>query len=400
MVRREFLLALTLALLALGVGASLGLWSDEPLQAEPIPGGDISDTPESHKLAVAFPKLSFDRPVDLQDPGTGPERLYVVEQPGRIKVFPNTPKAAEAREVLNLEDKVATGGEKGLLGMAFHPRFASNGAIFVNYTAPNPLRTVIARYKVTQDVADPGSGQVILEIPQPFGNHNGGQLAFGPDGHLYIAVGDGGSGGDPMNHGQRRETLLGAILRIDVDREAPNMRYAIPKDNPFKGNKRGWREEIWAYGLRNPWRISFDPKTRELWAGDVGQNSIEEIDVIIRGGNYGWRLREGHACYEPDTGCPEEGLVAPVVQYSHRFGVSVTGGHVYRGARLKDLQGAYIYGDFASGRIWSLRRHPAGAPTNTLLLKSRINVSSFGTDRRRALFLLDYGGQIHRLEPR
>jgi glucose/arabinose dehydrogenase len=250
--------------------------------------------------------LSFSRPVDLQDPGDGSGRLFIVEQAGVILVFQNSPGASSAEVFLDIRPLVDNAGnEEGLLGLAFHPDYGDNGLFFVNYTASGPDCTVIARYRPDpRDTwrADPDSAQEILSFEQPFSNHNGGQLAFGPDGYLYIAVGDGGSGGDPLGHAQNRSTLLGSLLRIDVDSPSGGRPYGIPPDNPFAGNTQGWREEIFAYGLRNPWRFSFDPPTGRLWAADVGQNAYEKIDLIVSGGNYGWNLMEGNHCYL-ETNC-------------------------------------------------------------------------------------------------
>jgi glucose/arabinose dehydrogenase len=353
---------------------------------------------ETHRLEVAFPALSFSRPVDLQDPGDGSGRLFVVEQAGVIRLFPNSPAARKAEVFLDIRALVDdAGNEEGLLGLAFHPDFRDNGFFYVNYTASGPDRTVIARYRVNPrqpERADPGSAVEILSFEQPFSNHNGGQLAFGPDGYLYIAVGDGGSAGDPLGHAQNRATLLGSLLRIDVDAPAGDRAYGIPPDNPYAGNTRGWREEIFAYGLRNPWRFSFDPPTGRLWVADVGQNAFEEIDLIIPGGNYGWNIMEGDHCYL-QTDCDPAGLIPPVWEYGHSQGRSVTGGFVVRGGSA--LDGAYVYGDFVSGRIWALRLDGQGGPLNELLLESGLNISAFGRDAGGGLYLCAFDGRIYRL---
>ena len=237
----------------------------------------------------------------------------------------------------------------------------------------------------------------MLEFDQPFSNHNGGQITFGPDGFLYIASGDGGSGGDPDGHGQRTNSLLGAILRIDVDNQDPGLNYAIPDDNPFV-NENGARAEIFAYGLRNPWRMSFDVQTGTLWSADVGQNSFEEINIIEKGKNYGWNVMEGFACFSPRTDCDQTGLTLPVWDYSHDRGdLSVTGGFVYRGSTLPGLEGTYIYGDFISGRIWSLDARDRDNPDNTELLNADVNISSFGIDESNELFICGFDGFIYRL---
>lgn len=346
------------------------------------------------QLEEAFPSLSFSLPVDLQHAGDGSGRLFVVEQEGIIQVFENRADVAASEVFLDITDRVQCCGEKGLLGLAFHPDFEQNGVFFVDYTAPDPLRTVIARYRLDPadpSRADPGSEEILLEVEQPYGNHNAGQIAFGPDGMLYVTLGDGGSGGDPDENGQDRTTLLGSILRIDVDNVPEGERYGIPADNPFAGNTSGFREEIYAYGLRNPWRIAFDAESGRLWTGDVGQNAWEEVDVIEAGGNYGWNVREGEHCFEPRTGCDESGLTEPVWEYDHDAGQSITGGYVYRGSRLPELAGRYIYGDYLSGRIWALAYDAAsGSVENEELLKSRLRLSSFGADQEGELYLLDY----------
>ncbi|GAB4376228.1 MAG: PQQ-dependent sugar dehydrogenase [Calditrichia bacterium] len=351
----------------------------------------------------AFPHLSFIRPVDLQAAPEGTNRLFVVEQAGRIYAFSNSPDSRDRSLFLDITDRVNDqGNEEGLLGLAFHPRFSQNGYFYVDYTAANPRRTIIARYSVQSgnpQTADPGSEWIILEIPQPYGNHNGGQIAFGPDGYLYIALGDGGSAGDPQGNGQNLKTLLGSILRIDVDRSSPGGNYEIPPDNPFVGNSEGFRPEIFAYGLRNPWRFSFDPVTGWLWTGDVGQNRIEEIDIIEKGKNYGWNIMEGSRIYSSASGNQPQNLVMPVWEYTHSVGQSVTGGFVYRGKRIPRLGGAYIYADYVSGKIWALRYDGTGAPENQLLFDTDLNISSFGIDRENELYFCAFDGKIYTFHP-
>ncbi len=359
-----------------------------------------SSSSGQYAISVAFDNLTFSRPVDLQASRDGTGRLFVVEQAGVIKVFPNSPSAAEARTFLDIRSRVNdSGNEEGLLGLAFHPDYGSNGYLFVNYTSNNPNVTVIARYSASAsdpDIADPNSEEILLTIGQPFGNHNGGQIGFGPDGMLYIAVGDGGSGGDPMEHGQNLSTLLGTILRIDVDNVSGNLNYAIPPDNPFAGNQQGHREEIFAYGLRNPWRFSFDPETGSLWTGDVGQNRFEEIDIIESGKNYGWNVMEGFECFG-SGGCNTADLTLPVHAYPHEAGnASVTGGYVYRGSTLPDLVGTYVYADYSSGRIWSLEEQ-GGSYNNELVVDSPVRISSFGVDASDELFICAFDGRIYRL---
>ncbi|MDZ7269045.1 MAG: PQQ-dependent sugar dehydrogenase [candidate division KSB1 bacterium] len=356
-----------------------------------------------YELEIAFPNLIFTRPVDLQHAGDGSNRLFVVEQAGVIRVFPHTPGVAAADTFLDIRGRVNdSGNEEGLLGLAFHPNYESNGFFYVNYTAANPRRTVIARYRVSAgnpNRAEAASEFILLTINQPYENHNGGQLAFGPhDGYLYIGMGDGGSGGDPQNNGQDRRTLLGDLLRIDVDNPSGGRNYGIPADNPFVGNTSGYREEIFAWGFRNPWRFSFDPQTGWLWLADVGQNSREEIDIVEKGKNYGWRIMEGKNCYDPPSGCNQSGLALPIWDYGRSSGASVTGGYVYRGTRVAPLVGAYIYGDFVSGRIWALRYDGVNPPNNSLLIDTNLNIASFGVDQNNELYLCAFDGRLYRFK--
>ena len=321
----------------------------------------------------------------------GPDgRWYVLEQAGRILTLRDGD--ASPTVFLDIRDHVESGGEKGLLGFAFSPDFARSGVFFVDYTRGGPLRTQIASFSSNGTVADKASEVVVLEIAQPFDNHNGGQLAFGPDGYLYIGMGDGGSGGDPQRNGQNTNVLLAKVLRIDV---SDRTRYRVPADNPFAAG--GGRGEIWAYGLRNPWRFSFDTETGVLWLADVGQNEWEEIDIVTRGANYGWNVMEGTHCYAATT-CATGGLTLPVAEYSHSFGCSVTGGFVYRGAAA-DLRGVYVYGDYCSGRIWGLRS-PNGAVIGPVqIATSGFPIGSFAQDRAGEIYVLQYSaaGGIFRI---
>ncbi len=375
--------------------ASTGLWP----QARCFAGA----APPKHELEVAFPHLHFTRPLALVDPSDGSNRLFVVEQRGRIYVFENRSDVREAEIFLDISDRVnSKGNEEGLLGLAFHPRFRENRLFFLNYTAYPPRRSIIAKFvarKDDPDKGDPASEVQLLTYAQPYENHNGGQLAFGPDSMLYIGVGDGGSGGDPHGNGQNLRTLLGKILRLDVDHPDTGKQYGIPADNPFivTGGS-GRRGEIWAYGLRNPWRFSFDPANGWLWAGDVGQDQVEEIDIIQKGKNYGWNIMEGSSCFKPQKGCDTTGLTMPVVDYHHDVGVCVIGGYVYRGTRLSDLAGAYIYADYGSGRIWALRYDGVNPPVNEELMHSGMPVTSFGVDRNNELYLCVFDGQIYRIK--
>ncbi len=358
---------------------------------------DNNPPDETFILENAFPNLSFSRPVDFQSPEDSSNRIFVVEQGGTIKVFPNDENSSNAETFLDISGNINTeANEQGLLGLAFHPDFSSNGYFYVNYT-PNTGLSVTSRFQVSTanpDQADPNSELILLEIPQPFTNHNGGQLAFGPDGYLYIASGDGGSGGDPGNNAQNLSNLLGAVLRIDVDGVSNGLNYAIPTANPFVGQA-NTREEIYAYGFRNPWRMSFDTQTGSLWSGDVGQDEREEINVITAGGNYGWKLFEGTFCFSGD--CNDSGLIEPAFEYNHNGNdQSITGGHVYRGSQTPSLAGKYIYADFIDGRIWALDA-TQNNPNNTLLLNSSLNISSFGVDNDNELYFCAFDGAIYRL---
>jgi glucose/arabinose dehydrogenase len=350
-------------------------------------------------------------PVYVTHAGDGSGRLFVVEQPGRIRIvkpvaslgFAERPSASPRGEraprgeqgrlldapFLDITERVRYGGEQGLLGLAFHPDYRKNGRFVVNYVRRSDGSTVIAEFQVSPD---PDRSQAaekrLLVVSQPYPNHKGGMVEFGPDGLLYIGLGDGGSGGDPENRGQNTAELLGKMLRIDVDRGTP---YAIPKDNPFVSG--GGRPEIFASGLRNPWRFSFDRQTGELWAADVGQNAWEEIDIVQRGGNYGWRVMEGTHCFLPREGCTRDGLIPPVAEYGHDRGrCSITGGYVYRGSRLPGLRGSYLYGDFCSGEVFALSK--GGQQT---LLSSGLRIASFGQDQDGELYVVGHGGTVHRI---
>ena len=348
----------------------------------------------------AFPNLTFQRLTDFAQPDDGLDRIFVTEQAGRIRVFPNAQLAGQAGTFLDIADRVSEdNNEEGLLGLAFDPDYGSNGYFYVYYSASGPRRSVVARYSSSPDdptVADRDSELIVMEIPQPFGNHNGGQIAFGPDGYLYIGLGDGGSGGDPRGNGQNAGTLLGAVLRVDVSGVLAEEGYRVPPDNPFVGVA-GAREEIWAYGLRNPWRFSFDRESGLLWVGDVGQNRWEEIDVVRKGLNYGWNTMEGAHCFSPSSNCDMAGLELPVVEYGRSEGCSVTGGYVYRGTAIPVLQGAYVYGDFCSGMIWGLRYDGESVTEQRLLVESNLNITSFGQDLAGNLYILSRDEGIYSL---
>jgi glucose/arabinose dehydrogenase len=355
------------------------------------------------RLRPVFVAGGFDLPVDIQSSRDGTWRLFVVEQAGRIRVMQNLELLDEP--FLDIRPMVTSGGERGLLGLAFPPDFAEKQHFYVNYTegagAPN-LRTVVARYRVSPtnpNRAEPGSEQRILVLNQPFDNHNAGQLAFGPDGYLYVGTGDGGSGNDPLGAAQNPQALLGKMLRIDV--ESGVEPYAIPADNPFVGNP-GVRDEIWALGLRNPWRYSFDRHTGDLYIADVGQNRREEINfqpAASPGANYGWAVVEGTLCNVP--GCNLSAFTAPVFDYTQNGSQSVTGGYVYRGWGHDDWQGTYLFSDFVSGRFWALRHDRFSWQANELLHLTGWNISTFGEDEDGEILFARYrpagNGEIWKL---
>lgn len=341
----------------------------------------------------------LDAPVYVTAP-PGDARLFIVEQPGRIRVWENG--ALLPTPYLDITANVGYGGERGLLSVAFHPRYAQNGFFFVNYTDRSG-DTRIERYRVSADRnrADAASAELVIGIDQPYSNHNGGLVMFGPDGMLYVGMGDGGSGGDPQGHGQDASTLLGDILRLDVDGARP---YAVPADNPFVGQA-GKRPEIWATGVRNPWRFAFDREAGLLYVADVGQNQLEEVNVVRAdqpGLNFGWAVMEGSRCYRPSTGCDQSGLVIPVLEYPHGAGggCSVTGGFVYRGSALPALRGHYFYADYCEGWVRSFR-HAGGQAQDPRAwdFGDVGNVTSFGEDAARELYLTSSNGRVYKLVP-
>lgn len=346
------------------------------------------------KVRLEVVASGFRAPLYLTHAGDGSGDLYVLQQGGQIRLLSRG--SVRQQPFLDIAERISTGGERGLLGLAFHPDYPRNGFLYVNYTDVRG-NTVVSRFTANRQnkVADPDSEKILLRIEQPYSNHNGGMMAFGPDGMLYIGTGDGGSGGDPINAGQRLDTLLGKILRIDVNSGDP---YAIPPTNPKIRNA---LPEIWAYGLRNPWRFSFDRQTGDLWIGDVGQNRWEEIHFARSdqaGLNYGWRIVEGEECFNPRTNCNRNGLTNPVHVYSHSEGQSVTGGYVYRGRAFPALQGRYYFADFASGVMWSLRREGNRWVRNTELTGLGQGIASFGEDEAGELYVLNLvRGQVLRL---
>ncbi|UCC14852.1 MAG: PQQ-dependent sugar dehydrogenase [Gammaproteobacteria bacterium] len=360
--------------------------------------------PPAIEIESVFSALSFERPVALlQAPGDD-SRWFVVEQGGVVRTFANDPATDKASVFVDISAVVTSGGETGLLGMAFDPDFRASGEVYLSYTG-NPgrvLTSVIARYRSIDGGAtlDPASEEILLQVVQDFGNHNGGNIAFGPDGFLYVGLGDGGSGNDPNDRAQDTSNLLGAMLRIDVNGGSP---YAIPAGNPFAGNAPCTQgsggapcPEIFAYGLRNPWRWSFDRFTGVLWLGDVGQADWEEVDVIEAGGNYGWRIREGAHCNDNiQPNCDNTGLTDPVWEYDHSQGQSITGGVVYRGRSIAGLSGFYLFGDFVSGRIWALPVDGSAAATE--VMDSGLSVSAFAQDIASEAYIVDYSGGLYRI---
>ncbi len=384
-----------------GPGSTLS----SPPASTPASGAIAAPTPlplRPLEIERVFPNLQFNRLTNLVQPDDDADRLFVTEQSGRIFIFPNQQDAAQASLFLDLTSQVNEGhNEEGLLGLAFDPDFRSNGYFYVYYSATTPRRSVISRFsagRTDPNTADADSELIIMEIPQPAGNHNGGQLAFGPDGYLYAGLGDGGGSGDRFGNGQNPATLLGSILRIDVAASSENERYRVPQDNPFVGAGEA-RPEVWAYGLRNPWRFSFDIQSGRLWAADVGQNSWEEIDLIEKGLNYGWNVMEGAHCFSPGTGCNETGLQLPAAEYSTWEGCSVTGGYVYRGTGLPSLFGAYVFGDFCSGKIWGIRYDGQSVTESMLLVDSDLQITSFGVDRAGNLYVVSRNQGVYRFAP-
>ncbi|HTD66159.1 MAG TPA: PQQ-dependent sugar dehydrogenase [Candidatus Limnocylindria bacterium] len=368
------------------------------------------------ELKPLWPNVAIQRPVWFCEAPDGSGRKFVLEQRGRVLILPEEQSATNVTVFLDISDrKPYASNEEGLLGLAFHPQFKTNRKFYVYYSLQKPQRhTLVSEFTVAKGdsrKADIASERILFEQPQPYPNHKGGCAIFGPDGFLYISLGDGGSANDPHENGQNLKTLLGKIIRIDVNSRASDLQYGIPSDNPFADKGDGLRGEIWAYGLRNVWRFSFDRATGALWAADVGQNKFEEVDVIERGGNYGWNWREGFHPFKT-SGTPPAGakFIPPVIEYphlaiydtntAHSPGLSITGGYVYRGKKLPALQGAYVYADFAAGTIWALR-HENGKVTESAALYSTPkatmakNVSSFGEDSDGKLYVLAFEGTVN-----
>jgi glucose/arabinose dehydrogenase len=356
-----------------------------------------SNQPLSTAL-VGFSPLfdtAFNQPVALVPHPTDDTVWFVIEKTGAVLMMDTDSLGSGASTAIDLTLTVDDAGEGGLLDMTFHPSFTDSGLVYLSFTTPGtPLTSNVSAFRMdTTGVIDPGSGELILTLDQPEDNHNGGCLVFGPDGHLYIGLGDGGGRGDPLENGQDTTTLFGTILRIDVDSGSP---YTIPAGNFFAGSSTD-RPEIYAWGLRNPWRFSFDSQEDTLWVGDVGQRSWEEIDIVNLGENYGWNLKEGMHCYSVDP-CNTPGLTDPVVEYGREEGHSVTGGFVYRGLELDQLTGSYLFGDYVTGRLWSVDSSaPAG--TRTLLADTNLNIVSFSQAPDGELYIVDFGGGVYKIVP-
>jgi len=378
------------------------------LKAE-VPGAPVDESPAPAAFLPAFPDLKWTgwepvtdtgkanplRLIHLTHAGDGSNRLFVPQQQGVIHVFPNDPAQAKQTKIfLDLTDRVKYAdntNEEGFLGMAFPPNYKQSGEFFVFYTPKGgKMRNVVSRFRVSKDDpdrADPASEEILLTFEKPFWNHDGGSVCFGPDGMLYVFHGDGGAGGDPFDNGQNLKTLLGKILRIDITKKDAGLPYAIPADNPFVG-KDGARGEVWAYGFRNIWRMGFDRKTGELWAADVGQNLYEEINIVTKGGNYGWNRRESFHPFGARGVGNNKDMIDPIWEYHHDVGKSITGGTVYRGTRVPELDGHYLYGDYVSGRVWALKYEGGRVTANRPVKWTGAPVFTFGEDERGEQYLL------------
>jgi glucose/arabinose dehydrogenase len=377
-----------------------------------VPGAEVDDKPLPLETAVAFPNLQWSgwkgedergqpnplRPLVLTHAGDGSNRVFVATQQGVLHVFPNDQKATKTRVFLDIQERVRYNdkeNEEGLLGFAFHPDYKKNGEFFLFYTDKKAkLQNVVSRFRVSKtdpDVADPASEEELIRFSHKYWNHDGGTICFGPDGYLYIAVGDGGLANDPDENGQNLGTHLGKVLRIDINHKDEGKKYAIPKDNPFV-DKAGAKPEIYAYGVRNPWRMAFDRKTGQFWLADVGQNLFEEIDLIVKGGNYGWNVREGlHPFGAKGVGVRPD-VIDPIWEYYHDIGKSITGGQVYHGERLPELEGHYLYADYVSGRIWALKygEKEKRVVANHPIKDRSLPIMSFGEDERGEAYLLTF----------
>jgi len=389
----------------------------------------VDERPLAIEVVPAFPRLQWPdwlrgidegfqrdpRPLVIVGGGDGTSRIFAGTQFGTIHVWPNDANVTQLKTFLDIRDRIPLeerGGEEGFLGLAFHPSYKDNGQFFVYYsgipTKENRHYSVLSRFQVSHedpDRADPHSEEVIMQIPLPTGNHHGGTILFGPDGYLYVGLGDGGPVNDPNGMGQQLTTLLGKIIRIDVDHQDAGLKYAVPKDNPFADRGAEARGEIWAYGIRNVWRMAFDHDTGDLWAGDVGQDTWEEIDIIRRGGNYGWSRREGKHPFplsrQQKSSGPLPKLIEPVWEYNHTVGNSVTGGEIYRGKQVPALNGAYLYADYVTGQVWALfyNRSRQRVIANRAIVSQGQPVLSFGHDDDGEVYFLTQQGGIFKFAP-
>lgn len=397
MLRWKFILAclsLTLALSFIS-GCGSGSIGSSPTPT-PAPSGPAA--PVTTQVFVTGLQL----PLDLEQPGDNSGRLFVVEQGGTIRIIQNG--TLLPTPFLDISSKVIVQDEMGLLGVTFHPSFATNGKFYVNYVRNNAgqFQSVISEFTVAAgnpNQADPASERMLLVVNQVnnFPNHKAGELAFGSDGFLYFGLGDGGGEGDPLGHGQNTQILLGKMLRIDVNSTSPGKQYAIPPDNPFVAG--GGLPEIYAFGFRNPYRFSFDRPSGRLFVGDVGQNSFEEVDIVQKGGNYGWNIMEGNHCFNPPTNCNMTGLSLPIVEISHPEAEAVIGGFVYHGTALSGMQGRYVFGDL-NGKIWDLTEDPPNTFTRTQIATENFSISSLGQDAAGELYVVDIsGGRVLKVVP-
>ncbi|MCB1193206.1 MAG: PQQ-dependent sugar dehydrogenase [Leptospiraceae bacterium] len=364
---------------------------------------EVKDPHKRKKINIAFTKIAsgFKKPTDIQFV-PGKSSAIVLEQEG-VGYLLNV-NTGQSHKVIDLSDQVISKVEEGLLGLAFHPKFKTNRLFYLNYVVKKGGKdfTTIAEFKTdkdfTQVIRKPE--KILLQVEQPYTNHNGGQIAFGQDGFLYIGFGDGGYRNDPYKHGQNTQTFLGTLIRIDVDKQDKDKHYAIPEDNPFV-KKEGFLPEIWAYGFRNPWRFSFDKKDGRLFLGDVGQDEYEEVNIVVKSGNYGWNVREGNHCFKSNPECGKKKFHDPLIEYNHKDGISVTGGYVYYGKKIPELYGYYVFGDYGFGKIWALKIFDEEYIDSFILSKTPFNISTFGQDSKSNLYVADYsGGAIYKIIPK
>lgn len=376
------------------VGAIVAMVALPISLGRPVQAQDEAFDPQAFAIGLELVAEGLTRPVQVVDPNDESGRLIVVEQGGTVQILVDG--IVQDEPFLDISGRVTSGSEQGLLSIALHPDFAENGTFFIDYTDQDG-NTQIERWRVSEDDpnrANPDSVETIMTVEQPYPNHNGGLLLFGPDGYLYIGLGDGGSQGDPHGNGQDLSTLLGSILRINVDSTTGDLPYGIPNDNPFV-NEEGARPEIWLYGLRNPWRFAFDRETGDLFIGDVGGTAYEEIDLFPAGSdgrNFGWNIMEGPECYRADD-CDQSGLELPIFAYTHdEGGCSITGGNIYRGAEIAELQGVYLTADYCSGQLWGIGLNEGGEWVASAPIETGLNVSSFGEGASGELYVVDLGG--------